>query len=36
MFTEYLQHVGQQRNTGTEEDEADNIEQMGVLFAVVG
>ena len=35
MFTEYLQHVRQQRDAGAEEDEPDHIERMGLLFAVV-
>ena len=34
MFAEYLQHIRQQRDAGAKEDEADNIEGIG-LFAVV-
>ena len=34
MFTEYLQHIRQQRDAGAKQDEADNIEGIG-LFAVV-
>src|SRR6202789_1264039 len=36
MLAEYLQHVRQQCDSGTEEDESDNIEGMCLLFAVVG
>jgi hypothetical protein len=36
MVAEYLQHVGQQSNAGTEEDEPDNVERVGALFAIVG
>ena len=35
MFSEYLQHIGEQRDARAEEDEADKIERMGVLFAKV-
>jgi hypothetical protein len=29
MFTEDLQHIRQQSDAGTEEDEADDIERVG-------
>ena len=35
MFPEYFQHVGQQGDPGTEEDEPNDIERVGVLFAIV-
>jgi hypothetical protein len=28
MIAEYLQHVGQQSNAGTEENEPDNVERL--------
>jgi hypothetical protein len=34
MFTEYRQHIRQQRYAGTEQNEADHIERT-VLFLVI-
>ena len=36
MFAEDFEHIGEQRDAGAEEDEADDIEGMACLFAVVG
>jgi len=36
MIAEYLQHVRQQGDAGTEEDEADDVERLGVRFSIVG
>jgi hypothetical protein len=36
VFAEDFEHIGQQRDAGAEEDEADGVERMGLLFAVVG
>ncbi len=36
MFAEHFEHIGQERNTGAEEDEADDVERMSLFFAVVG
>ena len=35
MLAEYLQHIRQQSDPRTEQDESDNIERRGPLFAVV-
>ncbi len=29
VFAEYFQHIGQQRDAGAEQDEADDIERIG-------
>ncbi len=36
VFAEYFQHVGKQRNARAEKKQADDIERVGVLFAIVG
>src|ERR1700676_1854117 len=36
MFAENLQHVRQQRDSGTKQNEPDNIERLGIFLAVVG
>jgi len=36
MLAEYLQHIRQQPDPGPEEDEANDIERRGLLFAVIG
>src|SRR5258708_16226627 len=35
MVTEYYQHLRQQRDSRTEKDEPNDIEGMGVFFAIV-
>ena len=34
VFAEHFQHIGQQRDAGAKQDEADNIERIG-FFAIV-
>ncbi len=36
VLAENFEHVGEQRDAGAEEDEADDVERIGVLFAIVG
>ena len=36
MFTENLQHIRQQSDAGTKEDQPHNIKRRGSLFAKVG
>jgi hypothetical protein len=36
MVAEHLQHVGQQRDARAEQDEADDVERVALVLAIVG
>ena len=36
VLAEHFQHIGKQRDAGAEQDQADDVERIGVLFAIVG
>ena len=35
VLAEYLQHIRQQRHAGTEQNEPDNVERLGIFFAII-
>ena len=36
VLAEDFEHIGEQRDAGAEEDQADDVERMRLVFAVVG